>query len=629
MFKSSLYSLKKSRTIMRHSVSFFNKRKKKLSPDTIEEFEKIFIPFDDALLANDRETASSLAKELEILSKKHLKKNGIEYFFELVIALALALFVATVVRQVWFELYKIPTGSMRPTFEEEDRLTVTKTAFGINTPFLTNHFYFDPELVQRTGIVIFSGDGIDLQDTDTTYFWLFPAKKRYIKRLIGKPGDTLYFYGGKIFGIDRNGNRIEEYQDSPWMSHLEHIPFLTFDGRIEGVSPTEIQFKQMNKPLGRVIERKYRGPVGEIFVNGEWIEEEPAAQSQPDTTIKNYSDFYGMKNFALARLLTKDQLKQVEGVETSSLDDGALYLELAHHPSLTYPHPLLDPYSLQTHTIVNSQRSIIPLKEEHLKKIMENLYTGRFIIKNNHATRYSPNGAHFSQLSPRFNGVADGTYEFYFGKASKVGIGGYLTELPKNHPLYLNTEENIQKLYNLGIDWMTMKNPSKRNQNNFPRRYAYFRDGDLYLLGAPILTKNDPTLEKFIIRENKRAEAALPRSPYIPFVDNGPPRKNGEIDSEFINTFGIRVPEGHYLVLGDNHAMSSDSRYFGFVPQENLEGVPSVLFWPPGERWGFPLQIPHPFLTLPRGIIWILATSIGTCFFFYYRSRNKKRIYKK
>jgi signal peptidase I len=39
------------------------------------------------------------------------------------------------------------------------------------------------------------------------------------------------------------------------------------------------------------------------------------------------------------------------------------------------------------------------------------------------------------------------------------------------------------------------------------------------------------------------------------------------------------VPEGHYFAMGDNRDDSSDSRYWGFVPRENVVGRPLLIYW--------------------------------------------------
>ncbi|MDR2463831.1 MAG: signal peptidase I [Verrucomicrobiales bacterium] len=49
----------------------------------------------------------------------------------------------------------------------------------------------------------------------------------------------------------------------------------------------------------------------------------------------------------------------------------------------------------------------------------------------------------------------------------------------------------------------------------------------------------------------------------------------------------ISIPADKFWAMGDNSANSLDSRYWKYVPRENLVGTALVVYWPFTKRWGF------------------------------------------
>jgi len=123
--------------------------------------------------------------------KDKVKSQAREWAESIIIAVILAL----VIRAFVVQAFKIPSGSMIPTFQVGDRIFVNKFLYGARIPF-TDIRLPAVRSPRRGDIIVFRSpeDG----------------KKDFVKRLVAMEGETVEIRGGKIY-ID---NKVVEEPDS-------------------------------------------------------------------------------------------------------------------------------------------------------------------------------------------------------------------------------------------------------------------------------------------------------------------------------------------------------------------------------------------------------------------------------
>lgn len=103
-------------------------------------------------------------------------------------SLALAVFVALFIRWAFIEAYVIPSGSMLPSLLIHDHIFVNKMVYGVRVPFSENWLvkFGEPK---RGEVVVFK------YPRDMSTF--------FIKRIVGEPGDKIYYENGTLYINDK------------------------------------------------------------------------------------------------------------------------------------------------------------------------------------------------------------------------------------------------------------------------------------------------------------------------------------------------------------------------------------------------------------------------------------------
>jgi signal peptidase I len=84
--------------------------------------------------------------------------------------------------------------------------------------------------------------------------------------------------------------------------------------------------------------------------------------------------------------------------------------------------------------------------------------------------------------------------------------------------------------------------------------------------------------ESYAVHDNSAAGIFLPPVALVPAMDDPADAWARRLGSQ-LRAGELEVPAGQYFVLGDNRDHSLDSRYWGFVPRENIVGRPLLIYF--------------------------------------------------
>lgn len=127
----------------------------------------------------------------------------------------------------------VPSGSMKPTLIEGDRIGLNKMAYDLRIPFTHISLYkiADPA---RGDIAVFDSK---------------VAGKRLVKRVIGVPGDTVAMQNNRLF---INGQAID-YTATSNGDWLEHLPGKNHIVRTDPNAQTYANFDPVTVPEGQYL----------------------------------------------------------------------------------------------------------------------------------------------------------------------------------------------------------------------------------------------------------------------------------------------------------------------------------------------------------------------------------------
>lgn len=106
--------------------------------------------------------------------------------------------------------------------------------------------------------------------------------------------------------------------------------------------------------------------------------------------------------------------------------------------------------------------------------------------------------------------------------------------------------------------------------------------GDRIHLRNGVVFRNGEALDEsaYVLHDRDTADPYRNNFPAVPPSDEYGVYPNWIVDMQkYVQGDDIVVPPGHYFAMGDHRGVSLDSRYWGFIPKENVIGRPMFIYW--------------------------------------------------